>query len=125
MPRPRCSCSSSSPTASSGCHANRTAWQTAHRTKPSTVQGDFEMQETTLPSLPATHLQFGQEIPNMRIARDVMVDIETLSTRYDAAILSIGAVAFDRKTGILGPQFLICIDPRSTQDAGLHIDAGT
>lgn len=30
---------------------------------------------------------------------DIMIDLETLSTRSDAAIVSIGAVAFDIKTG--------------------------
>lgn len=36
---------------------------------------------------------------------EVMVDIETLSTRADAVILQIGAVVFDPKTGTLGEEF--------------------
>lgn len=36
---------------------------------------------------------------------DFSIDIETLSTRYDAAILSIGCVQFDRITGEIGPRF--------------------
>lgn len=36
---------------------------------------------------------------------DISIKLESLSDRYDAAILSIGAVAFDRSTGKLGPEF--------------------
>lgn len=35
------------------------------------------------------------------LMNDISIDIETLSTRFDATILSIGAVAFDRRTGAL------------------------
>lgn len=43
---------------------------------------------------------------------DFSIDIETLSTRYDAAILSIGCVQFNRDTGEIGPRFYkeVCID---------------
>lgn len=35
----------------------------------------------------------------------IMIDLETLSIKMDAAILSIGAVAFNPETGELGPEF--------------------
>lgn len=37
--------------------------------------------------------------------RDFSIDLETLSTRWDAAILSIGCVKFDRDTGEIGRRF--------------------
>jgi len=36
---------------------------------------------------------------------DVSIDLETLSSGFDAPILSIGAVAFNRKTGVIGPTY--------------------
>ena len=57
--------------------------------------------------------------------KHVMVDLETLSTAPNAAIMSIGAVAFDPETGRVGAEFYVNIDPKSAQDAGLHVDAGT
>ena len=36
---------------------------------------------------------------------DISIDCETLSTRPTAAVISIGAVAFNRKTGELGKEF--------------------
>lgn len=55
---------------------------------------------------------------------DIMIDLETLSSQPDAAIVSIGACTFfhgdaTRKT------FSCVIDPRSSQRAGGHVDAGT
>ena len=41
---------------------------------------------------------------------DVMVDLETLSTKPNAAIVSIGAVFFDPKTGELGDTYYQVID---------------
>lgn len=43
---------------------------------------------------------------------DISIDLETLSTRHDAAILSIGATQFDRNTGEIGDKFYreVCID---------------
>lgn len=55
----------------------------------------------------------------------VMVDLETLSTRHDAAILSIGAVVFDPATGQLGERIKLNIRPETSQAAGGHVDAGT
>ena len=40
----------------------------------------------------------------------IMIDIETLSTRPDAAILQIGAVQFDRDTGAVSNTFLVSVD---------------
>lgn len=39
--------------------------------------------------------------------RDVMIDIETLATRNDAAVIQIGAATFDEKS-----TFLVSVDPR-------------
>lgn len=53
--------------------------------------------------------------------KDVMLDLETLGTRHDAAIISIGAVYFDRMTGQTGEEFSINVkyengDDRFTTD---------
>lgn len=52
--------------------------------------------------------------------RDVMIDLETLSTRPDAMILSIGAVAFGPDG--LGAEFSVVVDPAGAHG---HIDPGT
>jgi len=52
-----------------------------------------------------------------------MIDIETIGLEPGAAIISIGAVKFDR-TG-LGRSFFRSINPQSCQAAGLEIEAGT
>jgi inhibitor of KinA sporulation pathway (predicted exonuclease) len=56
-----------------------------------------------------------------------MVDIETLGTEPGAAILSIGACAFDPdpETDDIGDRVKISVDLESCQAAGLHIDADT
>ena len=54
-----------------------------------------------------------------------MADLETMSTRPNAAILSIGACTFDMKTLTIGEQFHTTIALKSCEDAGLHIDAAT
>lgn len=41
---------------------------------------------------------------------DFAVDCETLGRRWDAPVLAIGAVAFDRRTGVLGQEFYQEID---------------
>lgn len=56
---------------------------------------------------------------------DVMVDLETLSTRSNAVILSIGAYEFDLKTGELGRKFYVLVDPQSCVDKGMVIDVST
>lgn len=54
----------------------------------------------------------------------VMIDLETLSTRPDAAILSIGAVFFDIETGKLGDEFHCGIEMEDGNYYG-HIDPKT
>ena len=54
----------------------------------------------------------------------VMVDLETLSIRPYAAIVSIGAVKFTEQDGILDT-FYINVDGQSCKDHGLHIDPKT
>jgi hypothetical protein len=56
--------------------------------------------------------------------RQVMVDLETLSLEPHAAIVSIGAVAFTLKDGIID-QFSINVDPFDGKNLGLHIDPET
>lgn len=53
----------------------------------------------------------------------LMIDIETLSTKPNGVILSIGAVFFD-ETG-LGKEFYQNIDLESSMEAGFDIDVGT
>lgn len=55
---------------------------------------------------------------------DVMIDLETLSTRHDAAILSIGACLFDLASGEIGDTFHhhIALDD---SDLRGHISADT
>ncbi|OAT46972.1 3'-5' exonuclease [Providencia heimbachae] len=57
--------------------------------------------------------------------KHLMVDLETMSNKGNAAIVSIGAVAFEPLTGEIGPTFYQVIDLRSCERAGLHIDADT
>lgn len=54
---------------------------------------------------------------------DISIDLETVSTRPDAAIVSIGAVCFDRRTGELGPEFHVVCDWLT--DAKGHVHGGT
>lgn len=56
---------------------------------------------------------------------NVMIDIETLSTRTNAAILSIGAVTFDMRKMTLGERFYATISATSCEAVGLHVDAAT
>ena len=39
------------------------------------------------------------------MAKHIMIDIETLSTAKNAVVLSIGAVHFDPKTGVIVDEF--------------------
>lgn len=54
----------------------------------------------------------------------LMIDIETMGTRFDAPVLAIGAVFFDPNTGVLGAEFYRAID---IHDAFAHgkVDGGT
>lgn len=54
----------------------------------------------------------------------VMLDLETLSTRSNAYILSIGAIEFDPKTGSLGKAFYETVDAETWAE-GFHIDPAT
>ena len=55
----------------------------------------------------------------------VMIDIETLATSNDAALVSIAAVRFDLETGIVGDSVYFKIDKQSCIDYGLRVDADT
>jgi len=55
----------------------------------------------------------------------VMIDLETLSTRPTASILSIGAVQFDPYTGEFGEEFYTTVLSESCKQAGLTIDQDT
>lgn len=53
----------------------------------------------------------------------VMIDLESLSLKENAVLLSLGACVFDPATGEIGAQFYAAIDPRTQH--GRDIDAGT
>lgn len=55
----------------------------------------------------------------------VMVDLETLSTTANAAIISIGACKFNPTTMEITDTFHVVIDKQSAIDAGLHVDPKT
>lgn len=56
---------------------------------------------------------------------DVMIDLETLGTKPGCAILSIGAVQFDRDAGTLGPEFYCVVNRKSCAKHGLFEDPDT
>lgn len=56
--------------------------------------------------------------------KDVMIDLETLSTEPNACVLSIGACFFDIKTGDIGAEFHKHIDVGGRND-NVHISADT
>ncbi|WP_337186607.1 3'-5' exonuclease [Phenylobacterium sp.] len=55
----------------------------------------------------------------------IMVDLETFGTTPGAAIASIGAVAFDPRTGVIGPTFYRVVDLGSCAAAGLTFEPST
>lgn len=57
--------------------------------------------------------------------KNVMVDLETLGQTPGCSILSIGAVAFDEKTKMLGQEFYKVVSNDSCEAAGLTIDSAT
>lgn len=57
--------------------------------------------------------------------KHVMIDLETMGMRAGCAIISIGAVQFDPKTGEMGAEFYEVVDLQSCMDVGLHLDAST
>jgi hypothetical protein len=56
---------------------------------------------------------------------DVMLDLETMSTDPNAAIIAIGAVEFDIATQEIGERFYAVIDLASSVKSGGLIDAST
>jgi DNA polymerase III epsilon subunit-like protein len=57
---------------------------------------------------------------------DIMVDLETMGTGYDAAIVSIGAVVMvDTQRDGLGADLYIPVSLQSSMDHGLSVSAGT
>lgn len=56
---------------------------------------------------------------------NLMIDLETFSTKPDAAIASIGAAFFEPQTGTIGQCFYTAVDLKSAQLAGGRIDADT
>ena len=62
---------------------------------------------------------------NGKFVAEVMLDLETLSTKNNACILSIGAVMFDPRGGDITASMEVHVDPKSCTEAGLHLDANT
>ena len=56
---------------------------------------------------------------------NVMVDLETMGTNSDAAIISIGAVKFDLKNQKITDRFDKVVDLKSSMAAGLKVDPDT
>lgn len=54
---------------------------------------------------------------------NIMIDIETMGTKSDAAIVAIGAVYFDNEG--LGKEFYSVVDLQSCIDVGLTVDGNT
>ena len=57
--------------------------------------------------------------------KELMLDIEAVDTRPNAAILQIGACYFDRNTGKIGKTFSINIDLKSCIEKGLTVSGDT
>lgn len=60
-----------------------------------------------------------------KVFEHVMLDLETMGNKSNAALISIGAVAFDIITGETGREFYNRIDLQSCLDRGLVINAST
>ena len=56
---------------------------------------------------------------------DIMLDLETMGTGPNAAIVAIGAVAFDLQAGTIGDRFYRVVDLGTSVDMGGEIDADT
>lgn len=56
---------------------------------------------------------------------DLMLDLETMGLGVDCAVLSIGAIFFNRDTGDTGREFSAHIRLQTCLDAGLTVDADT
>lgn len=61
----------------------------------------------------------------MENLKHIMVDLETLGTKSDSVIVSIGAVQFDMITGELGNSVEIEISLESAVENGLRMDTST
>ena len=57
--------------------------------------------------------------------KHIMVDLETMGTSADAAIISIGAVAFDPERKQWTHKFYCPVDLETSVQAGMRIDPGT
>lgn len=55
----------------------------------------------------------------------LMLDLETMGSKSNSAIVSIGAVEFDIETGKTGEEFYKVISLQSAIDLGLEMDAST
>lgn len=55
----------------------------------------------------------------------IMLDIETMGSQSNSAIVSIGAVKFDLRTGNMGESFYELVDLQSCLDVGLQVNGGT
>lgn len=56
--------------------------------------------------------------------KDIMIDLETLGTSFNALITQIGACYFDRHTGEIGDTLDINIEIGSSLDKGFSVDSG-
>jgi hypothetical protein len=56
--------------------------------------------------------------------KDLMVDLETLGSKYGAVITQIGACYFDRATGEIGEKFQVNIDAEDSVKEGFLIESG-
>jgi len=56
---------------------------------------------------------------------DIMLDLETMGTSFNAPIVAIGAVRFDPKSEEIGETFYQLIDLKSCVDKGLLLDVDT
>lgn len=57
--------------------------------------------------------------------KDVVLDLETLGTGNNSAIIAIGSAHFDIKTGEILKEFYVNVDLQSSIDAGLTVDGDT
>lgn len=65
------------------------------------------------------------EVAEKRKYDHLMVDIETMGTGFNSAIVSIAAVEFDIDTGLTGRTFQIKVSLKSCLDVGMKVDADT
>lgn len=59
------------------------------------------------------------------LVRDIVLDLETLSTKTNAVVLAIGMVEINRHTGEVVNELYLELDPREQQRFGFHLDADT